>query len=93
MSIGYRLSTIALIIAFGLSGCATVPPPVVSGNGSCHPSTDLPAHKTVKKPPQDATLLEDTFALLGFYIKDDVQNVLDYNSLYEQCVGVKAPTP
>lgn len=83
-----KLSILGLIMALALAGCATSPPQLVSGNGSCHPSVDLPAHKTMKKVPEQDVLLEDLWALLLGERKDHAKDIDDYNSLYSECVGV-----
>jgi hypothetical protein len=81
-----------LCAALALSACATTAPAVVTGNGGCHPSQDLPAHKVMKKVPEVVTPLEDLWALLGLERKDHAGDIRDYNSLYDQCVD-KGPAP
>ncbi len=83
-----ELAFVALA-AFVLAGCASTPPStiVVSGNGKCHPSQALPAHKVVKLIPtkdMQITPLFDTFADERKAHGDDVR---DYNTLWNECVG------
>lgn len=85
MNLFVRTFLFAFVLALVLSGCASVPL-VVSGNGSCHPSADLPSHKALKKVPEETTLLEDLWGLLLNERKDHARDVRDYNSLYDQCV-------
>lgn len=70
-----------------LTGCAaTGPSSTIGGNGSCHPSQDLPAKKTMQKVPEADTQLEDFWALFAKERKDHAVDIKDYNSLYSQCV-------
>lgn len=91
-----RIFAAAFVFTLVLTGCAApqVSIPGATGNGLCHPSQDLPAHKTIKKVPEQNTLLEDLYALFASERKDHATDVRDYNSLYSQCVdGVKPPAP
>ncbi|MBI1313676.1 hypothetical protein GC176_20480 [bacterium] len=81
------------VLAAGLAGCATTPPPVpvvVTGNGHCQPAADLPAHKTMKKVPEVETFMENLYAMFLGERKDHAKDIADYNSLYDTCVGGKA---
>lgn len=88
-----RLSALAIGIALLLTACVNAPPPpiVVSGNGKCHPSADLPAHKELKKVPVIDTAIDTLFDLLGMERKDHAADDRDYNSLYDQCVDKGDP--
>ena len=80
-----------VILCIGLFGCADQPL-VVSGNGSCHPSSDLPAHKAVAAIPTTPTDLLGTYDLLVTERTAHVTDDNDYNSLYTECVDkTKAP--
>lgn len=74
-----------LFLSFALlcAGCAS-PAQVVSSG--CHPSTDLPSVKVIKKVPEADTSIEDLFKLFAQERKDHGQDVRDYNSLYKECV-------
>lgn len=86
------LKPVCLCLLLAIGGCADVPTVVpVHENGFCHPSQDLPAHKTMKKVPEQTTLLEDLYGLLALERKDHAGDIRDYNSLYEQCVGKIKP--
>ena len=75
-----------------LAGCAHTTTVPISGNGTCLPSQDLPATKTIKKVPEADTQLEDLWALLAQERKDHATDIRDYNSLFNQCVGDKHAT-
>jgi hypothetical protein len=85
--IAYRLFLPAVLIACGLSACAAPAPVQIEGNGYCHPSQDLPAHKAVKLLPELDTRMDDLFGFLAAERKDHAADDRDYNSLYAQCVG------
>lgn len=88
---GLVLLAAGLLAVVLLAGCASTPPPtIVAGNGSCHPSVDLPAHKTMKKVPVSDTFMEDLFGLLLSERHEHYADIQDYNSLYETCVGKPA---
>lgn len=70
-----------------LAGCSTPTPVVISGNGQCHPSQDLPSHKDMKKVPEANISLEDFFGLFANERKDHASDIRDYNSLFDQCVA------
>lgn len=77
-----------------LAGCAHTTTVPISGNGTCHPSQDLPSHKTIKKVPETDTQLEDLWALMAQERKAHGDDVRDYNSLYSTCVkGTDDATP
>jgi hypothetical protein len=72
---------------FAVAGC--VSPPViapVAGNGHCHPSDDLPPHKSVPKAPETATPWDEFYNMVVDWRKAWAQDDRDYNSLYNQCV-------
>ena len=73
----------ALVGLLLLGGCASIVPASV---GTCHPSTDLPAVKTIKKVPEAETSFEDLFKLFAQERKAHGDDVRDYNSLYKECV-------
>jgi len=80
----------ALVAAFLiLAACSTTHdmPTIVSGNGQCHPSQDLPAKKTMNKVPEQDTAAEDLWGLFLQERKDHAADQRDYNSLYDQCVA------
>lgn len=77
---------IALILSTAIAGCAAPPAQIVGGNGSCHPSQDLPTKKTMQKVPEADTQLEDFWALFAKERKDHAVDQRDYNSLFQQCV-------
>lgn len=74
----------ALVGLLLLGGCASTAP---VSSGSCHPSTDLPATKAIKKVPEKNTTFEELYSLLALERHDHAADVRDYNSLYEQCVS------
>lgn len=76
-----RFLILAVVLLLG--GCSTVSPVSV---GPCHPSTDLPAVKTIKKVPEAETSFEDLFKLFAQERKAHGDDVRDYNSLYKECV-------
>ena len=82
-------------LMLSVAGCASTPAVpaavVVEGNGKCHPASDLPAHKTMKKVPEADTTLDALFALLLGERKDHAKDVQDYNSLYDTCVNGNTP--
>lgn len=81
------LALCCLVVTVFLSGCESVPvTALVSGNGSCHPSQDLPATKELKKIPEQDTLFEDFYGLMALERERHAADVRDYNSLYRQCV-------
>ncbi len=83
-----------LATAIVLAGCASAPPvSQIQGNGYCHPSQDLPAHKAVKKLPETVTGMDELFGLFAAERKDHAADDRDYNSLYSQCVGTLPPSP
>lgn len=83
----------AAVAAFLLAGCASTPPPpiVVSGNGKCHPSQSLPAHKVVKQIEPADTPIEPLYDHLVDERKAHGTDVRDYNQLYDECVGSAPP--
>jgi hypothetical protein len=83
---------VLIVTVLLLAGCADNPDPlVVSGNGKCHPSADLPAHKELSKVPVADTAIDTLFDLLGMERKDHAADDRDYNSLYDQCVDKGVP--
>ena len=82
-----RVALFSFVLVLMLTGCASTPPVAISGNGNCHPAADLPAHKVMKKVPEQATLLEDLWGLFASERKDHAADIRDYNSLYDTCVG------
>lgn len=73
------------VLAVVLTGCATPAVPT-SGNHQCHPSADLPAHKTMKKLPETDQQFADLFSLFAEERRQHAQDDRDYNSLHDQCV-------
>ena len=71
--------------ALVLAACASTPA-LITGNGTCQPSQDLPAEKVIQKLPEQATLFEEFYHLFARERKDHAKDVEDYNSLYSQCV-------
>lgn len=91
---GFTLLAVGLVLAILIAGCGSVPKPdpvPIGGNHQCHPSSDLPSHKTMKKLPEQDMLLDDFWGLFAGERKDHRTDINDYNSLWDQCV--KAPSP
>ena len=86
---------VAICSFLALAGCASDKVDlantavVVEGNGKCHPASDLPPHKTMKKVPEKATGLSALFDLFTTERHDHAKDVQDYNSLYDTCVNGK----
>lgn len=85
-----KRALLAIALALSVASCASTPTVLTGGNGTCHPSQDLVAHKTMKKVPEAETSLEDLWGLLASERKDHAQDDRDYNSLYDQCVDKSA---
>lgn len=74
-------------LVFFLSGCGTTAVVVpVEGNHHCHPSSDLPAHKSLKPVPEIDQQLGDFFSLFSDERRQHAADDRDYNSLHDQCV-------
>jgi len=83
-----------LAVSALLTGCVTTPPPsvLVSGNGACLPSQSLPSHKAVAAVPASDTQIDPLYDLLVDERKAHGDDVRDYNTLWDECVGKgKAP--
>jgi hypothetical protein len=100
MSIYRHPNLVALALLLGgflavasLTGCVSAPPPpvVVSGNGKCHPSDDLPAHKSVPLAPEFDTPIARFVQMVVDWRRGWAADDRDYNSLYAQCVEPTAP--
>jgi hypothetical protein len=76
-----RFAILSLLLLLG--GCASPASVLMSG---CHPSTDLPSVKTIKKVPEAETSFEDLFKLFAQERKAHGDDIRDYNSLYQECV-------
>lgn len=88
----YRFLCVISVAGF-LSACATTPPPAmqITGNGGCHPSQALPSHKDVPKLPEIDTAFQAFFNLFVDERKQHGQDVRDYNTLWDECVGTPKP--
>lgn len=84
------MKRLVLLAALALAACGGVPETVqVSGNGSCHPSQTLPAHKAVA--PLNEGLAYDLLTVFNALVderKTHAADDRDYNTLYGECVGV-----
>lgn len=79
------VAAIALFLVLG--GCASAPETLtVQGNGSCHPSQSLPAHKTVPKAPEADIPFQAFWNWVVDLRKQEGVDVNDYNTLYDECV-------
>lgn len=86
-----RLIPVAFLL---LAGCATTPPPAVqiTGNGFCHPSTDLPAHKSVAPVAEQDMTVDQVVEAWIAERKQHATDDRDYNSLFSECVSPSLPT-